>query len=282
MTVVTPQLVKQLRDRTGIGIGKCKEALEEAQGDVEMAIENLRKAGIASAVKKEGRETNEGMIFKFEDDATVALVEINVETDFVAKNERFTTFGAALAEEICQAKASNLEEFIQQPYSKDPSLTIDQFRATLVQELGENIQVRRIEHFPKKSNTSLIVYTHGDGKLVTLVELTGAEDEHALGKEIAMHIAFDAPEYLSSDEVPERVIAHEKEIAREQIKGKPEHMVEKILEGKLKAYFNQVCLLYQKFIKDPNLTIQALVDQRSKESGKQLAVSQFLRWKVGE
>ncbi len=282
MTEITAKMIKELRTRTGIGMGKCKEALQEANGDISLAIDNLRKSGMASAVKKEGRETNEGVICIAENGKSTALVEVNAETDFVVKNERFQEFATNLAEEICSLQSTSIDEFLTQAYSKEPSLTIDQYRATIVQGLGENIQVRRIELFPKKENATLVVYSHGGGELVTLVEIEGASDEEELAKDIAMHIAAEAPEYLSSNEVPERVIEHEREIAQAQVKGKPENILNKILEGKLKAYFNQVCLLNQKFVKNPDLTIQQLVDQRGKDSGKQLVVSQFLRWKVGE
>lgn len=282
MTKVTPQLVKELRDRTGIGMGKCKEALDAANGDIEQAIVNLRKAGMATAVKKEGRETNEGAIMVAEKNATVALIEVNAETDFVVKNENFQQFVRDLLEEICKTMPATMEEFINQKFSKDPALTIDEYRASLIQRLGENILIRRFELFPKKSDASLAVYTHGGGKLVTVVELLGKGGEEALAKDIAMHIAAESPEYLSADEIPERVLQHEKEIARAQIKDKPANMMDKIIEGKLKAYFDQVCLLKQKFIKDPSLTIEALVANRAKEIGKPLKVSYFLRWKVGE
>ncbi len=282
MTEITAQMVKTLRERTGIGMGKCKEALQESGGDIELAIENLRKAGIASAVKKEGREANEGVICTAENGNYIALVEVNAETDFVAKNERFQTFATNLAEEVCNTQPANVADFLAQNYSKDSNLTIDQYRATLVQELGENIQVRRVELFPKKGDASLALYSHMGGKLVTLVEISGSSEEEELAKDIAMHVAAEAPEYLSSNEVPERVIEHEKEIARAQMKDKPANIIEKILVGKLNAYFDQVCLLNQKFVKDPDLTIKALVEKRGKESGKPLTVSQFLRWKVGE
>jgi elongation factor Ts len=282
MSTVTPQKIKELRERTGIGMGKCKEALTEANGDIETAIANLRKAGMASAVKKECRETNEGMIATAENDQFLALVEVNAETDFVVKNERFQVFAKELAQMVCEKQPDSLEAFMAFPSSSDPQLTVDQHRSTIVQSLGENIQVKRFEVFPKKANTSMFAYSHSGGKLVTFVEITGSADETALAKEIAMHIAAEAPEYISSDEVPERVIEHEKEIARAQMKGKPENMIEKILEGKLKAYFEQACLLYQKFIKDNSVTIEQLVSNRSKECGKTLKVTQFLRWNIGQ
>jgi len=282
MTQITAQLVKELRERTGVGMAKCKDALQEASGDIELAIANLRKAGIASAVKKEGRSTNEGCIKFSENEKQLILIEINAETDFVVKNEGFQNFAQNLADEACRTSPANIADFSAQKYSKDQNLTIDEYRATIMQSLGENIQIRRIELFPKKNDFSLAVYSHLGGKLVTLVEIAGANGEESMAKDIAMHIAAESPEYLSQDEVPERVIAHEREIAAAQIKGKPENIIEKILAGKLRAYFDQVCLLNQHFIKDSDLTIAQLVEKRGKEIGKPLKLTQFLRWRVGE
>jgi elongation factor Ts len=262
-------------------MGKCKEALQEANGDMELAIANLRKAGMATAVKKEGRETNEGTVKSFEDGSAIALVEVNAETDFVVKNDIFQKFASNLAEEVCKTKPANLADFLKQKYSKDTSHTIDEYRASIIQSLGENIQIRRIEVFPKKKDASIAIYSHAGGKLVTLVEIAGSAGEEALAKDIAMHVAAESPEFLSSKEVPQRILDHEKEIARAQIKNKPDHIVEKILEGKLQAYFDQVCLLNQKFVKNPDITIQQLIDSKSKETGKNLKIAQFLRWKVG-
>ena len=282
MAPVTAQMVKELRERTGVGMAKCKEALDSAEGDIELAIDNLRKAGMASAVKKEGRETKEGVIKIAENGERIALVEVNAETDFVAKNENFQNFVQNLADEICRGGPTNVADLAQQKYSQDPTLTIDEYRATIIQSLGENIQIKRLEVFPKKPNSSLAVYSHGAGKLVTLVEIAGSPGEAELAKDIAMHIAAEAPEFLSHEEIPERVIEHEKEIARAQIQGKPANIVEKILEGKLRAYFDQVCLVNQHFIKDTDLTIAEVVAKRGKEIGKPLKLTYFLRWRVGE
>lgn len=281
MGEITASMIKELRERTGVGMGKCKEALDEAKGDMELAIANLRKAGMASAVKKEGRETKEGIIKVGENGTSVVLIEVNAETDFVVKNEKFQAFADSLLAEVRQGAPVTVQEFLAQSYSKDPKLTIDDYRAVTVQSLGENIQIKRVEIFPKKPNISIGSYSHMGGKLVTLVVIEGSDKEQALAKDIAMHIAAEAPEYLSSNEVPERILSHEKDIARSQLKDKPAHILEKIVEGKLKAFFDQVCLLNQKFVKDSSLSIAELVDKRAKEVGKQLKVSQFLRWKVG-
>lgn len=281
MAHITTKMIQELRKRTGVGVGKCKEALEKAQGSIEEAIANLRKAGMASAVKKEGRETSEGIIKVVEDDQVLALVEVNAETDFVVKNEKFQVFVANLAQEMCSSRPSSIEEFVQQKYSADPELTIDQYRASLIQILGENIQIRRMEIFPKKANTSLGIYSHAGGKMVSIVEVSGSAQEQDLAKSLAMHVVAESPEYLTPEEVPERVITHEKEIAQAQIHNKPPHVIEKILAGKLKAYFSQVCLTLQPFIKDTSLSVKEFVEKQAKEKGLSLQITQFLRWKVG-
>lgn len=279
---VTPEMIKDLRNRTGVGIGKCKEALEAAKGDIELAISNLRKAGIASAVKKEGRTTNEGQIGVAEMDNTLAIIEVNAETDFVVKNERFQEFLKNIAEEVAQTIPDSLESFVNQNYSKDSSLTINQYRADFVQTIGENIQLRRLKTFPKSADKTLGVYSHMGGKIVTVVEVAGDNAAEALARDIAMHIAAAAPDYIAPENVPADVIEHEKEIARSQITGKPENIMDKIMEGKLNAFYNQVCLLRQPFIKNDKMSISDLVNQTAKESGKTLSVTNFTRWSVGK
>lgn len=281
-TVVTPAMIKELRDRTGVGMGKCKEALEEANGDMDLAISNLRKAGVASAVKKEGRSTNEGMIATAENSKAIAIVEVNAETDFVVKNDRFQEFLKNITEEVLATQPASLEAFLAQKYSKDQTLTIDQYRALMIQTIGENIQIRRLKVIPKTSTKSFGVYNHLGGKIVTFVEISGSQTQDALAKEIAMHVAAAQPEYLNPEKVPANIIEQEKDIARSQIKGKPDNIVEKILEGKINAYFDQACLVRQKFIKNDTLSISELVNQRGKEAGQTLVVTDFLRWNVGQ
>lgn len=280
--MITPGMIKELRERTGVGMGKCKEALEEAKGDMELAIANLRKAGMATAVKKEGRTANEGMIGTSEDGSAIALVEVNAETDFVVKNDRFKEFLINIAQEVAKSRPSSLEQFLQQKYSKDPSLTIDQYRALVIQAIGENILIRRLLLLHKEPNKSIGVYSHLGGKIVTIVELAGSNREVALAKEIAMHVAAASPDYLSPDKVPAEVLHHEREIAREQVKGKPANVIDKIVEGKIKAFYDGSCLVCQKYIKDDALSIAELVQKRSKEAGTPLSVSFFMRWNVGQ
>lgn len=281
MTKVTADMVKELRERTGVGMGKCKEALDQAHGDMEKAIDLLRKAGMASAVKKEGRETKEGMIISGESKDAIALVEINAETDFVVQNERFKHFAKDIAHEVATTKPASLEAFLEQKFSKDPSLTVDQHRAIVMQSLGENIKIRRLHIFPKSSSHSLAIYSHMGGKIVTLVEMDGGAGQEAFAREIAMHIAAESPDYLRSDEVPADVKAREEEIARGQVIGKPAAIVDKIVEGKLKAFYDQACLLNQKFVKDNSITITDLVAKEGQRLGKPLAIRRFVLWKIG-
>lgn len=280
-TKITPEMVKELRERTGVGMGKCKEALDQSQGDMEKAIDFLRKSGMASAVKKEGRETKEGVIGIGESQDAIALVEVNSETDFVAQNDKFKQFVKDVALEVAETKPASLEAFVAQKYRKDPSITIDQYRSLVIQGLGENIQIKRLQVLPKLADTSVGLYSHMGGKIVTFVEIEGGAGMEALAKDIAMHIAAESPDYLKPEEVPADVRAREADIAKSQVKGKPENIIDKIVEGKLKAFYDQVCLLGQKFVKDNSITIADLVVKEGKRVGKPLAIRRFLRWRVG-
>ena len=282
-STVTATMIKELRERTGVGMGKCKEALEQANGDMELAITNLRKAGEASAVKKEGRETKEGKIGSAESPKAVAIVEVNAETDFVAKNDRFNEFLNNIAAEIAETQPATLEALLQQKYSKDPSFTIDQYRANVMQTIGENIQIKRLKVIPKNSHKAVGVYNHLGGKVVTFVEISGSSSPEVeqLAKDIAMHVAAAAPEYLSPEKVPANIVEHEKDIARSQMQGKPANIIDKILEGKLNAYYDTACLTRQKYIRDDSMTIADLVSKLSKKLGQELTLSDFLRWSIG-
>jgi elongation factor Ts len=282
MAAVTPAMIKELRDRTGVSMSKCKEALETANGDIELAIANLRKAGMASAVKKEGRETKEGMIGTAQNGDAIAIVEVNAETDFVVRNDRFKQFLSDIATEAAKTHPASLEAFLQQPYSKDASLTIDQYRATIVQTIGENIQIRRLQILKKKPDTSIGVYSHMNGKIVTAVEVQGSNNQDDLAKDIAMHVAAAAPEYLNPEQVPAEIIERERDIAKGQIQGKPDFIVSKIVDGKVSAYYDANCLVRQKYIKDDSLTVNDLIERKSKELGKPLVITNFIRLVVGQ
>lgn len=282
MSAITAEMIKNLRERTGVAMGKCKEALEHSKGDMELAIEFLRKAGVASAVKKESRATNEGRIEYAENDKTVALVEMNAETDFVVKNEMFAAFHKEIVKIAADKKPANLEAFLAEKMTSIAERTIDEGRRHLISVLGENINISRVLCLPKQSGTSLGIYSHMNGKILTIVEIQGATDQVDFAKEIAMHVAAEAPDYLKPEDVPANVRAKEEEIAKSQLpEGKPGPVVDKIFQGKMEAYYNQACLLNQKYVKDQALTISGLLAKRSKEIGKNITISRFVRWYVG-
>lgn len=282
MTQITPSMIKELRERTGVGMGKCKEALVLAEGDIEKAIDVLRKAGMAAAVKKEGRETKEGLIVTAEDKEHLVLVEANAETDFVVSNDRFKHFVHDCVKQALDDKPKSLDDLMGLSYYKDKSITLDQYRNLVIQALGENIQIRRFETIHKHPNSSYGIYSHMGGKLVVVVEIEGASDQGEIAKEIAMHVAAESPDYVKKEEIPPTEIAREEEIAREQIKNKPENIVEKIVAGKIKAFTEQVCLVNQKYIKDSSVTVEEFLDACGKKIGKSLKVKCFWRWKVGQ
>lgn len=282
MTTVTAELVKQLRERTGVGLAKCKSALDEAGGDVEKAIEALRKAGIASAVKKESRETKEGRVEFFETPETLAIMELNAETDFVVNNDRFRQLHKQLVELLAKEKSKTVAEFLEVKLPKDPSKTVDDLRKELISVLGENIVISRLSVVPKLATRSLGIYSHMNGKIFVAVELDGSSKESDFARDIGMHIAAESPEFLKMEDVPEDLKKKEEEIALSQApKDRPAQVLEKIVQGKLKAFYDQVCLLNQKYIKDNAITIADLVAKKGKEAGVNLTIVKFIRFQVG-
>lgn len=282
MKDISAEMIRELRERTGVGMGKCKEALVLSEGDMEKAIDILRKAGMAAGVKKEGRETKEGLILTGEDSHVMVIAEANAETDFVAQNDRFKHFLHDVVKQAIETKPKSLAEFVDQQYYKDRSITVEQYRNLVIQALGENIQLRRLEVIHKHPNSSYGIYSHMGGKLVVVVEISGASDQEAIAKEIAMHIAAENPEYLKPEEVPATVKAREEEIARSQVEGKPAQIVDKIVAGKIKAFFDQVCLIHQKYVKDNSVTVEQFLEICGKKVGKSLSIRCFWRWKVGQ
>lgn len=282
MKDISSDMIRELREKTGVGMGKCKEALVLSGGDMEKAIDILRKAGMASGVKKEGRETKEGLILAAEDKQHVILLEANAETDFVTQNDRFKHFVHDCVKQALETKPKSLADLVAQPYYKDKSITIDQYRNLVIQALGENIQLRRLELIPRHPNSSYGIYSHMGGKLVVIVEIEGAADQEGIAKELAMHVAAENPDYLKPDQIPADAMAREEEIARSQVQGKPANIADKIIAGKLKAFAEQVCLIHQKYVKDNSVTVQQFLELCSKKIGKPLSIRGFWRWKVGQ
>ena len=262
-------------------MSKCKEALSASSGNLEEAVHYLRKKGMASAAKKEGRETKEGVVVSAETDTHVALLEVNAETDFVVKNERFQAFAKDLVEQIATSKPSSIDAFLQETYAKDTSLTIDAYRNLVIQSLGENIQLKRLELIEKKKDLSIGIYSHMGGKILAAVAIQGSASQQDLAKQVAMHVAAYSPDFLQPSDVPESIQEKEKEIARAQMQGKPDHIIDKILTGKMKAFYDENCLVSQPFVKDSSKSVQEFVAAEGKKEGQTLQVSSFWCWKIG-
>lgn len=280
MSAVTADMIKELRQRTGVGMAKCKQALEETSGNIDLAIENLRKSGIASAIKKEGRETKEGLIVTCESGDMLVLFELSAETDFVVSSEHFQTFARQLVQQIAHEQPADLATLLSSKCKADPTLTVEEKRALIVQTIGENIQPKRFEILRKSSQSTFGIYSHMGGKIVTVVTIEGSPSEKEMANDLAMHVCASSPEFLNPAAIPADVIAKEKEIARSQMQNKPANIIENIIEGKLKAYYKEVCFLQQAFLKDSKMSIEQVVEARAKQIGKPLNVSRYLRWSV--
>jgi elongation factor Ts len=274
---ISAGMVKELRERTSSGMMECKKALVEANGDMELAIENMRKAGLAKADKKSGRIAAEGIIgVKVSDDGkAVAIVDINCETDFVAKADDFVNFVNSVSVALLNAEGIETEEqLLAMPL--EGGVTVDEMRRGLISKLGENITVRRFEKF-KTTEGGTAAYLHGN-KIGVIVELAMADQE--LGKDVAMHIAASKPVCVSEDQVSTETIEKEKEIflaqQEDKIKGKPVDIVEKMIAGRVSKFLGEVTLLGQPFIKDDKKT----VGQLAKEKGN--IIIRVSRFEVGE
>ncbi|MCY3974397.1 MAG: translation elongation factor Ts [Simkaniaceae bacterium] len=277
---IPASLVMELRKRTGVGMGKCKDALVEANGNLEEAGLLLRKKGMTAALGKGQRETNEGTIGIAEDGEVVYLIEINAETDFATQNARFLEFTEALCTEVLALKPDSVEAFSAMKGRQRPELTIEEYRTELVHSLGENVRIGRITSVPKPANGSVGLYRHGAGQIVSVVVLKGSEQAQDVAREVAMHVAAGAPDFLKVEDVPPETVEREREIARSQVQDKPSEIREKIVEAKLKAYYEQVCLLNQKYVKDPSVTVSQFVKQAG-GGDKPLEIVAFVRWEVG-
>ncbi|MZR61946.1 translation elongation factor Ts [Alcanivorax sp. DP30] len=273
MAAVTAAMVKELRERTGLGMMECKKALVEADGDIEKAIDDMRKSGQAKAAKKAGRTAAEGaaVIATNADNTVAVMVEINSETDFVARDDNFLGFANKVAEAALAAGETDAAKIAE--LKLEDGSTVEEARQALVQKIGENIQIRRAATL--NAEGAIGAYVHG-AKIGVLVALKGGDAE--LGKDVAMHVAAVNPMVVSGDQVPAEVLEKEKEIIRAQpdMEGKPAEIVEKMLGGRINKFLKEVSLLDQPFVKDPNTTVGALV----KAAGAEIVA--FERLVVGE
>ncbi|MGV3128776.1 translation elongation factor Ts [Staphylococcus simulans] len=275
MAQITAKLVKELRERTGAGMMDCKKALVETDGDIEKAIDYLREKGIAKAAKKADRIAAEGITYVRVEGNDAVIVEINSETDFVARNEGFQELVKEIAQHILETKPESVEALLETKLATGD--TVSERINKAISTIGEKLSLRRFAIRTKGDNDAFGAYEHMGGRISVLTVVEGTTDAEA-AKDVAMHIAAINPKYVSSDQVNEEELAHEKEVLKQQAlnEGKPEKIVEKMVEGRLRKYLQEICAVDQDFVKDPDVT----VEQFLKSKGGKL--TDFVRYEVGE
>lgn len=275
--------VKNLRERTGCGMMDCKKALTEANGDMDKAIELLREKGLAAAAKKSGRIAAEGLVVSVVEGSVGVVLEVNAETDFVAKNADFVAFVNSVAQTIIKENPADLAA-LNDMKCVGTDMTVAEALREKILVIGENMNIRRFERL----EGALVPYVHGGGKIGVMVQFdTDCADKDGFitcGKDIAMQVAAAAPQYLSKDEVPSEVVEKEKEILTAQAinEGKPAAIAEKMVNGRIAKYYKEVCLLEQPFIKDDEITVAKYVENVAKELGGSLVLTKFVRFEKGE
>jgi elongation factor Ts len=275
---ISAAMVKELREKTGAGMMDCQRALAEAGGDMEEAIKVLRKKGLAAAAKKAGRTAKDGLVAIVGDGSKAAMVEVNCETDFVARTEEFQGFVQSIAEQALAEGLSDVQAAFARPAAFDSGHTIEQALASKIAKIGENILFSRVTCLAAGDGMQLGTYLHMGGKIGVIVELSAAADEETV-KDVAMHVAAAEPRWVRSDEVAAEVVQEEREIARAQAAaaGKPEQVLDKIADGKVAKFYEQFCLVDQAFVKDPAQTVGAMLAARGG-----VTVTRFVRFRLGE
>jgi len=279
-------MVSELRSKTGAGMMDCKKALSETEGNMDNAVDYLRKKGLSAAAKKAGRVAAEGMIVAAATGQAAAIVEVNAETDFVAKNEGFQGFAGGVAEAVLASNPTDIEALKGVAFPAT-GRNVGEELTHQVATIGENMNLRRFARFEVASG-SVASYIHGGGKIGVLVELScSAGDSEALqglARQLAMHVAAVNPQYLSRDEVPADVVAHEKDIMRTKAidSGKPENIVDKIIIGQINKFFGEICLLEQAYVIDPDQKVGKVVEGFGKEHGCEVQLTRYVRYQLGE
>ena len=273
--MITASQVKELREKTGAGMMDCKKVLTETDGDLEKASELLRERGIAKAAKKSGRVAAEGMVEAYisEDGKVGAIVEVNSETDFVAKNQEFRTFVMDIAKQVVKNNPKTVEDLLQEPAIFEEGKTVNESLIGKIATIGENISIRRFARF-ETTDGLIEKYIHGDGKIAVLVNMTSGNKE--LAKDVCMQIAAARPEFVSREQVPAERLEKEKEILKAQTmnEGKPEAIAEKIVMGRINKFYEEICLVDQEFVKDPSQKVSNIL--------KDAKVVEFARFETGE
>ena len=290
---ITAAMVKELREMTGAGMMDCKKALTEADGNMEKAVEVLREKGLAASAKKAGRIASEGMveIFLSEDNKVGAIVEVNSETDFVAKNQVFRDYVAAVAKQAAESTAADIDAFFEEKWALDTQFTVKEALSQQVAVIGENLNIRRFERYTKAQAGKLVSYIHGGGRIGVMIELAcenEAEELVELGKNIAMQIAALNPKFITEADVPAEFIAKETEILTVQAKNdpknakKPDNIIAKMIEGRLKKELKEMCLVEQPYVKDTDMTVQQYIDSVAKVVGAPISITRIVRFETGE
>ncbi len=289
---VTASMVKELREMTGAGMMDCKKALSETNGDIDAAVEYLRKNGQAKAEKKAGRIAAEGIVMaEVRDDKTAAIVEVNSETDFVAKNAEFQGFVKDVVAQAIASDAKDMDAFMAESWNADAGKTVKDALTEKISVIGENLNIRRFDKIV--SDGCVVSYIHGGGRIGVLVEAdtdTVNDEVKTCLKNVAMQVAAMSPKYVSREEVPQDYIEHEKEILlaqakkenEESKKPKPDNIIEKMIEGRLNKELKEICLLDQVYVQDSDLTVAKYVEKVAKETGAKLALKKFIRFETGE
>ena len=281
---ITAGMVKELREMTGAVMMDCKKALTEADGSMEKAVELLREKGLAASAKKAGRIASEGMV-------AVYLSEVNSETDFVAKNQVFRDYVAAVAKQASETTAANMDAFFEEKWALDPQFTVKEALSQQVAVIGENLNIRRFEKYEKTQAGKLVSYIHGGGRIGVLIELAcenEAEELVELGKNIAMQIAALNPKFITENDVPADFIAKETEILTVQAKNdpknakKPDNIIEKMIAGRLKKELKEFCLVEQPYVKDTDMTVKQYIDSVAKVVGAPIEITRYVRFETGE
>ena len=274
--MITASQVKELREKTGAGMMDCKKVLTETNGDEEKAIELLRERGIAKAAKKSDRIAAEGLVETYisEDGKVGVVVEVNAETDFVAKNEEFRNFVADVAKQVAKENPADVEALLEQKSIAEPEKTVREVLTNKIATIGENMSIRRFVRF--ETNNLLESYIHGDGKIAVLVEMENGTPE--LAKDICMQIAAARPEFLDRASVPADRLAKEMEILKAQAmnEGKPAEIAEKVVQGRINKFYSEVCLVEQEFVKDSDIKVGKLVESKGAK------IVRFARFEKGE
>ncbi|HCQ3547442.1 TPA: elongation factor Ts [Staphylococcus aureus] len=275
MATISAKLVKELREKTGAGMMDCKKALTETDGDIDKAIDYLREKGIAKAAKKADRIAAEGLVHVETKGNDAVIVEINSETDFVARNEGFQELVKEIANQVLDTKAETVEALMETTLPNGKS--VDERIKEAISTIGEKLSVRRFAIRTKTDNDAFGAYLHMGGRIGVLTVVEGSTDEEA-ARDVAMHIAAINPKYVSSEQVSEEEINHEREVLKQQAlnEGKPENIVEKMVEGRLRKYLQEICAVDQDFVKNPDVTVEAFLKTKS---GK---LVDFVRYEVGE